>query len=410
MMMMVQPRRKQLKGSSSLGRLVVVAAVIATNCLLVLLSGQGTGVVIGVTTSNSVLFAEARVWQTIVDHNIVRRSTTETLRYSLVIEIDPFLFPGDEEADEIPEGEDPSKDVWVTLAPTIAPSMVPSDAPSLVPTVWDIDRNGGCRQGQQLFEVHMYDSWGDGWDENTYVTISGLSDQDPNIEIPSSASMQRSITNEDKFSKVKIFRTIDLQDQKNVFEPTSATEINPLGTPIFMGNLKRGSHEVGQVCLVPKRCYQVTVRGGDFLNEVSWDIRKVDLEARYGEDPTLEEELASPAVGGGAPMNCTMSLPDEYGHHFCANECSPIEGETVGDIKVKESAILEHLQPADGVSSSNEHTSTNSGNEMAKSFGTKRTQPMNEKWTGIRGDGYGLGSFSILRNFKQHEEDEGETG
>ena len=41
--------------------------------------------------------------------------------------------------------------------------MIPSDAPSLAPTMWDIDRNGGCRQGHELYEVHMYDSWGDGW-------------------------------------------------------------------------------------------------------------------------------------------------------------------------------------------------------------------------------------------------------
>ena len=46
---------------------------------------------------------EGRVWQTIVDHNIVRRSTVESLRYSIPIESDPFFFPEDiavEEDDE----------------------------------------------------------------------------------------------------------------------------------------------------------------------------------------------------------------------------------------------------------------------------------------------------------------------
>ena len=104
----------------------------------------------GDATSSPSIVVEGRVWQSLVDHNIVRRSTVESLRYSLVIETDPFFFPGDEEdLDEEPETTDDPKDGWVTLSPTFAPSSIPSDAPSLSPTVWDIDKNGGCRQGHQ---------------------------------------------------------------------------------------------------------------------------------------------------------------------------------------------------------------------------------------------------------------------
>jgi hypothetical protein len=83
---------------------------------------------------------------------------------------------------------------------------------------------------------------------------------------------------------------------------------------IFEGALRRGSHDYADVCFLPNRCYQVIVSGGEFLDEVSWDIRASNNDPS---SPPLE-----PILVGGAPSACTFSLPDEYGHHFCPNTCS----------------------------------------------------------------------------------------
>lgn len=366
---------------------------------------------------------QARVWQTVIDHNIVRRSTVESLRYSIPIEADPFFFPQDglDEDDDDEPVPRPSE-AWVTLAPTVAPSSVPSDAPSLTPTAWDIDLNGGCRQGLELYDVHMYDSWGDGWDPNTYVKISGVIDQDPNLELPTT-SMQRTITNNHGGKTVSIFRTINLDNEKSIFNPSQKNEVDPLGL-IFMGSLRRGSHEVAQVCLLPKRCYQITVGGGDFLNEVSWDLRKVDLQARYRnnngnnnstntDDSDSSNQLLPPVLGGGAPAVCTMSLPDEYGHHFCANLCKVTtmddqDDATTGDMAdqqaLKESSqVLQKLQKSNIKGSSALDQAT--GDAIADTFGTTRSPPaMNDRWGGIRGDGFGSGSMSVLGNFQRVQE------
>ena len=104
---------------------------------------------------------ECRKWQSIVDHDIVRKSNIDSSRYELKIEINPFFYPGDEIPTDIPT-EAPQADaikVWTTLSPTTSPSLLPSDGPSMEPTEWNIERNGGCRNGLELYEIHMYDSW-----------------------------------------------------------------------------------------------------------------------------------------------------------------------------------------------------------------------------------------------------------
>lgn len=253
---------------------------------------------------------EGRQWQSIVDYNIDRKSNIDGRRYQLKIEADPFFFPQDI-VDEDIITDAPQANVWVTLSPTLAPSSLPSDSPSLTPTAWDIDKNGGCRSGHDLYEVHMYDSWGDGWDQ-TMVKIIGIEDQNP-IDLPTS-SMTRTITDKLGGATVSISRTVDL-DSQSLFKPEQKTEVDPLGV-IFQGGLRRGSHDFSDLCLVPKRCYEVFVSGGEFLNEVSWDIRPAHVE--YADQTTDK----SPILSGGAPSWCTFSLPDEYGHHFCPNSCS----------------------------------------------------------------------------------------
>jgi hypothetical protein len=261
--------------------------------------------------ANHLVVVDGRTWQAVIDHSIYQKSNIDSRRYELKIEQDPFYYPGDLPLDTESPTVSPGTDKWVTLSPTQLPSSVPSDSPSLMPTEWSIELNGGCRQGLQLFEVHMYDSWADGWDQ-TQLVISGIEDQDSSIVLPSNF-MTRTITTRNGDSIVKIARAIDLSDQ-SLFNPEEVNDIDPLGV-IFEGTLQQGSHDVAYVCLLPRRCYQVIAAGGEFLNEVSWDIRPGNL------DSSNEQQL-EPILSGGAPAGCTLSLPDENGHNFCSNTCS----------------------------------------------------------------------------------------
>jgi hypothetical protein len=299
-----------------------------------------------------------------------------------MIETNPFYFSS-EDSDESPTIA-PANSDWVTLPPTLQPSSAPSDMPSMAPTTWDIDRNGGCRQGHELYEVHMYDSWGDGWD-NTNLVIAGIEDQDPNIVLPSSF-MTRTITNRNGGMMVVVTRTVNL-DEQNSINPNEMNEVDPLGV-IFQGGLTEGSHSVAQVCLLPRRCYQVTVGGGEFLNEVSWDIRPANLDS---------DEPMEAVLGGGAPSGCTMSLPDENGHHFCANTCS----NTLPPNAITQSPkLVVNLQdnPAVGFNAINEAT----GEKVSTNLGTTRAKMGGN---GISGGGFGSTASNLAGNFRTYGEE-----
>jgi hypothetical protein len=343
---------------------------------------------LGIFGTPTVVIVHGRQWQTIIDHSIYQKSNIDNRRYELKIEQDPFYYPGDPPLEGESPTVSPDTDIWVTLSPTLAPSSVPSDSPSMMPSEWSIELNGGCRQGHELFEVHMYDSWGDGWD-NTMLVISGIEDQDPSIVLPNNF-MTRTTTTRSGDAVVKIARTINLDDQ-SVFNPQEANDIDPLGV-IFEGSLQQGSHEVTDVCLLPRRCYQVTVYGGEFLNEVSWDIRPGNLDA------DTEQEF-EPILGGGAPAGCTFSLPDENGHHFCANTCS----DTLPPMAMTEAPkVLQNLQQNPNIGSSAIKEAT--GETVSTTLGTSRSS----YGQGGPGGGIQSGSIksSILGNFRSPEEND----
>ncbi|KAG7360139.1 hypothetical protein IV203_035238 [Nitzschia inconspicua] len=329
---------------------------------------------------------QGRQWHTIIDHTIYRKSNIDKRRFELTIEQNPFFFPGDSSVEEESPTVSPGINAWVTLSPTLAPSSVPSDVPSFTPTEWSIELNGGCRQGHELFEVHMYDSWGDGWD-NTMLTISGIEDQDPTIVLPSNF-MTRTTTSRNGDAMIKISRTINLDDQ-SIFNPEKANDIDPLGV-VFQGTLQRGSHEVTEVCFLPRRCYQVTVAGGEFLNEVSWDIRPGNLDD--------SEQLFEPILGGGAPAGCKFSLPDENGHHFCPNTCS--DTLLPSTMMTQSPKLLQNLQQnhAYGSDAINKVT----GETVSTTLGTTRSSyGQGGVAGGIR---TGSTASSVLRKFRSPEE------
>jgi hypothetical protein len=260
--------------------------------------------------------AQARTWQSLIDREILVSSIQDSARQQLRIEQDPFLtFEEVMQPTPAPQAE------WITMAPTHSPSNVPSDMPSLYPTSptpapsereANVDGNGGCNEGTMLYQVNMYDSWGDGWD-NTMLSITGLEDGEP---LPNHGNMiTRTQTTDTGDAIVTYSETVAL-DGTNLFDETNASAIDPLGL-VFQGGLRRGFHATADVCLMPRRCYEILVQGGDMLSEVSWDIRPIVL----GADNTVPSATES-LVDGGAPSYCQFSLPGENFDGFCPTTCS----------------------------------------------------------------------------------------
>jgi len=150
------------------------------------------------------------------------------------------------------------------------------------------------------------DTWGDGWNEETKLTITGISDLDPlAIDLPDDAVTTTRTDNQGNIV-VSVTRTISLDSTGN-----SSNRIHPLGK-IFEANLQNGHHDFAGICLVPNRCYRLIVTGPrEFLEENSWELR-----------PESQGSESKPILSGSAPTGCTFSLPDESGHHFCENTCS----------------------------------------------------------------------------------------
>jgi hypothetical protein len=79
-----------------------------------------------------------------------------------------------------------------------------------------------CADSEQKYRIIMYDSFGDGWDDTKLVL----------------------------------------------------TEDNSSGKTIYSGSLKTGSQGIKFVCLSKEpKCYDVTVKGGVWGNEVSWEVK-----------------------------------------------------------------------------------------------------------------------------------------
>jgi hypothetical protein len=270
---------------------------------------------------------EARNWQSVITSEIYQRSDLDAAQFQLKIELDPFFFPG-EGAITAPTIAPHSQD-WITFSPTKAPSespsQIPSDFPSLTPTIGaptlapsirekNSDGNGGCNEGSTLYQVNMYDSWGDGWDFSTMLKIIGVEDQDEEETLTSAMTSKTTTTTDSNGSIITtITKTVEINQNSTSGGEDAGTQIDPLGT-VFQGGLRRGSHGSADVCLKPRRCYNIIVSGETWLDEVSWDIRPVVLGAETQDLP--------PLTTGGAPMECSFSIPDKNGESFCPLTCS----------------------------------------------------------------------------------------
>ena len=262
---------------------------------------------------------EGRKWQDVVDHKIYLQPNLDSSRHQLKIEMDPFFVPADP-LDVEPTRKPVSK-VWVTKSPppTSSPTAKPTGAPTETPTgptssptlrSENIDGNGGCPLGTSLYRVNMYDSWGDGWSDATMLVITGFEDQD--TRTVSGSTVTKTHISQQGNMTVSITQTVELTSD-HPFGTAPADEdytyVSPLGK-LLEGTLYQGSQGHTWVCLVPRRCYDVVVSGGDYLEEVSWSIESV-----FG-------TASGPLVEGGAPHDCSFSIPDEDGLSFCEATCS----------------------------------------------------------------------------------------
>jgi hypothetical protein len=106
-----------------------------------------------------------------------------------------------------------------------------------------------CKDGTAMYRVLMYDSFGDGWD-NTNLTV----------------------------------RTKDTTMNNNNNDII-----------VFNDQLQYGAYDVKYLCLNPLQptCYDVTLVGGSWGKEISWEIRGLNA--------------GSPSIAyGGSPMKCTF--------------------------------------------------------------------------------------------------------
>ena len=342
-----------------------------------------------------------RQWQSIVDHDIIRKSDIDSSRYELIIEADPFFFAGEQGATDIPTIAEPIEDqnkAWTTLGPTMSPTAVPTKSATLSPTEFDVALNGGCRKGLDAYEVHMLDTWGDGWDQTT-ITITGISDLDPSAADLPTNSMTTTHTNSHGDTVVSISKTIELDlVDSTISNPNTANQVDPLGQ-IFQGTLQEGRHDFADVCLLPNRCYQLIATGGEFLDEVSWEIRPKSL------DP---EALAlQPILTGGAPIGCTFSLPDENGHHFCPNTCTDA---ILSNSMTEPPKVMENLQPNEEGASNDVLTETVGRTHTIDSIGTlggtTRSSTVVTKAMLSNAGGMSESAASVLSNFKFADADE----
>jgi hypothetical protein len=304
------------------------------------------------------LGAEARTWQSVINSEIYRQSGVDTSRLQLKAELDPFFFPEvgsdvsvapQEQASPTPAPQHAND--WITMPPvtdepsaspssvTDEPSTSPSSVPSLSPTAPtseptsrenDVDGNGGCHTGTLLYQVNMYDAWGDGWVANTMLKVEGIEDQ--NVQELPDYMVSKTTTTNDGNMTVTITKTIELNPQEGLTTQATGLQVDPLGV-LFQGGLRQGSHGTADICLKPGRCYKVTVSGGDWLQEDSWDIRPVTLGAEVQEQPAFVE--------GGAPVECSFSIPDENGDVFCPVSCNAtLSPEATGSPGIFENPVV----------------------------------------------------------------------
>lgn len=209
----------------------------------------------------------------------------------------------------------------MTRSPTITAYPTGSEPTSLPSGRFeDIQGNGGCLQDEVLYEVIMRDLWGDGWDDRN-LTIERLGDSSDHIEGDNLNNIvSKTTTYTDGAGNsytVTKYTSANVTTGINLTDPIATEGLSP--NPVYNTFLPGGAN-VGfaYVCLRPKRCYEASIPGGLWSEEIQWEVRRV---AMGGFDTTSPP----PLVGGGAPSNCTFYVPmndADVGDSTCKETCS----------------------------------------------------------------------------------------
>lgn len=214
-----------------------------------------------------------------------------------------------------------------TLEPSsLEPTYPPGSAPSGSPTrrVDNEDGNGGCPTAEVLYEVILYDQFGDGW-EGRELIIERLGDDltsettTTQLVKNSQYMLQKTVTYGDGATKTSF---IQMNNSTYPAKSILVKEEDSPGTvlssnPVFQEGLTSGEIVVRYACLQQGRCYKVSIPGGPWSDEISWEIRQASLNSTY---------LGSPKsiVNGAAPSNCTFSVPGDAGavpKMYCPFDC-----------------------------------------------------------------------------------------
>lgn len=227
----------------------------------------------------------------VVDPAIFLASAIDIGRLENALEKDPFDFGQTKPSP--PPSPSPNEAVEESQPDVSGPS------PTLAPTARYefVVGNGGCPVGKQLFEIRMFDEWGDGWDGTRLQLV------EETIPTTSQSGSDQVVSVNQTMNTVSVTETIQVQEEPSLVE-------------IFHGGLALGMEEFNYACLQHTKCYHVSVGGGLWEEEVKWEIRNVTL----GED--REERMNGLATAKGlAPTKCQFSIPDNSGALACLSTC-----------------------------------------------------------------------------------------
>lgn len=307
--------------------------------------------------------AEGRSWEDVIVKAIYQQSGVDVARMQLRVEWDPF------NADEGPHSHS-----LTTLEPTSAPTV------------------GPCHDGAVYHQVNMYDSSGNGW-ESTKVQVIGIEDQDDsNLSNATLSTSTHKKSTDEGNGFVTVSSTVEFQEGSILSEdPRYAT---PLGK-IFESELLRGSSDYADICLLPRRCYEIVVSGGDLMEEVSWDLTIMDENF---------EQVATPYMQGKAPIYCKFSIPDVNGEVFCPTSCSEIIPDKYLDKKPDKPSLWDILHPGESFGSQDEGEDGQDQNStpfqsLFEKFFTPSSNAPSMAPDPERGEGFG--TFTDLLNFGQ---------
>lgn len=235
-------------------------------------------------------FALARTWVDVVDKDVYANAL-----------LDPYRSIGLEELEALGKADftdppstaplaaivaAPTQSEETILPTTASPSSEPTKAPSVAPVIQESAKPSSevkCREGESLHIVHMHDNWGDGWSGTTLTITKRLSEH-------GTAPPNQGETT-------------------SVFSEAYET--------VFQEALEDGTDSETQICLEAGLCYFVEVSGGNWEEEVKWDIR--EAKAYY----SLDDNHSGTVSKGLAPMKCHFSIINAtMKTHNCIHSCS----------------------------------------------------------------------------------------